>query len=212
MNKQNNNRVTSKKNHWEHVYESRSPQQVSWYQAEPGVSLHFIRAAGISHDAAIIDVGGGASVLADRLLDEGFSNITVMDISPSALAHARQRLGKMAGAVKWLEADVTSFRPKQQYMLWHDRAVLHFLTQKQERQKYVHALNEGLAPGGHLIVASFAKGGPERCSGLPIVQYDAARLLGELGPGFSLISERTEHHTTPGGGDQKFAWFHVQKH
>ncbi len=202
--------MTSKA-HWEKVYGSKSPKEVSWYQAEPTVSLDLIRASGIVDEAPIIDVGGGASVLADSLLDEGFKHITVLDISGAALACARNRMLRKAAAINWIEADVTQFSPPQPFALWHDRAVFHFLTEEDDREKYAAALRQGLVPGGHLIVATFAKGGPERCSGLDIVQYDSDKLLGVLGSDFRLADQRTEQHLTPGGTQQKFAWFHLTR-
>lgn len=199
----------NRKSHWDKVYGARSPQEVSWFQRRPTLSLELIRSAGIAHDAAIIDVGGGASVLTDRLIDEGFSDLTVLDLSGEALAHARKRLGSKAQSVNWIEADITEFNSPRSFMLWHDRAVLHFLIDEDDRQKYVAGLRRSLAPNGHVIIATFAIGGPRRCSGLDIVQYNADTLMEVLGSGFRLVDERTEKHLTPSGADQKFAWFHL---
>ncbi len=193
--------------HWQKVYEGKSPSEVSWFQSEPTVSLDFIHQCGLKPSDPIIDAGGGASVLVDHLLDEGYSQLTVLDVSGAALAASRKRLGTRAGQVEWIESDVTSYAPKRRFALWHDRAAFHFLTDPTDRRGYVSALGRALMPGGHLIIASFAIGGPERCSGLPIVQYDSKRLLGELGSGFRLTIERSETHVTPAGHTQEFAYF-----
>jgi SAM-dependent methyltransferase len=196
-----------RKQHWESVYTNKSPLEVSWYQTEPRLSLELIAASGVARDAAIIDVGGGASVLVDRLLAAGYTNLSVLDISAQALAHAQRRLGGQAGRVTWLEADITQFVPPQNYHLWHDRAVFHFLTDAADRRRYVEALRHGLVPGGQLIIAAFAIGGPLKCSNLDIAQYDAATLAAELGPEFRLLEERSELHHTPSGKDQRFGYY-----
>lgn len=201
-------RKEQRKEHWEAVYTEKSPLEVSWYQAEPRLSLELIEGTGLSREAAIIDVGGGASVLVDRLLDKGYRDITVLDLSGRALAHARKRLGPRGKDVAWFETDVTEFRPPRQYDLWHDRAVFHFLTDAADRRDYVETLKRSLAPGGHVIIAAFAIGGPEKCSGLDIVQYDSAKMAAELGEGFALVGEKIELHETPWGTGQKFAYFH----
>ena len=196
-----------RKTHWEKVYAGKSPQAVSWYQADPVLSLKLIEEAGLDKDDAVIDVGGGASTLVDALLNANHTDITVLDVSAHALRHAQDRLGKRATAVKWIEADVTDFVPPRRYRLWHDRAVFHFLTDAGDRQRYVASLKRALEPGGRVIMQTFAIGGPEKCSGLDIVQYDAGKLLAELGPAFELRQSGHETHVTPGGGEQAFAWF-----
>lgn len=200
-----------RKSHWERVYRDKSPLEVSWYQTAPTLSWELIRASGIEPDAPLIDVGGGASTLVDHLLDHGFSAVSVLDISAQALDHAQRRLGERAGRVHWTEADVTRFEPPQCYRLWHDRAVFHFLTETADRERYRTVLARALAPGGQLIMGTFAPGGPERCSGLPIVQYDAARMQAELGVDFVLQETRTETHRTPAGKDQLFNFFRFLK-
>ncbi|KPK38214.1 MAG: hypothetical protein AMJ69_09015 [Gammaproteobacteria bacterium SG8_47] len=195
------------KAHWERIYQDRSPASVSWYQREPTLSLAMIKRCALGREEALIDVGGGASVLVDRLLLAGYENVTVLDIAASALAHARARLGETAGSVTWIESDVTVFDPPQVYALWHDRAVFHFLTDADDRRRYVAALKRALRPDGHLILAAFSIGGPTRCSGLDIVQYDAHKLGTELGPAFSLQEECDEVHRTPGGAEQRFGFF-----
>ena len=183
------------------------PEEVSWYQKEPTLSLQLIRNTRIANDAPIIDVGGGASLLVDGLCERGFTRLAVLDISPQALAYARERLGDKAQRVEWYEADITTFVPPHRFILWHDRAVFHFLTDQSDRTRYVEVLKRTLEPGGHLLLAAFALDGPTRCSGLEIVQYDAAKLGRELGGEFRLVEERGETHVTPTGKQQKFAYF-----
>lgn len=203
--------MSDRKTHWEQVYTDKSPLQVSWYQREPAVSLQLARDTGLPLDAPIIDVGGGASVLVDNLLAAGFSRLAVLDISARALTHARERLGPKAQQVEWIEADVTAFVPSHRFALWHDRAVFHFLTDAADRRRYVETLLRALEPGGHVVIATFAIGGPTKCSGLDIVQYDAARLGEELGAEFALRGEVHEAHVTPGGKEQKFTYFRWQR-
>lgn len=200
-----------RKEHWENVYQTKSPLEVSWYQREPEVSLALIDRARIDPTAPVIDVGGGASVLVDRLLARGFEQVSVLDVSAKALAHAQTRLGDRAHAVEWLEADVTQFRPPHRFQLWHDRAVFHFLTDPEDRRAYVTALMESLEPGGYLIIATFAIGGPEKCSGLDICQYDAARMGAELGAEFELQEEVGETHATPAGKEQRFIFLRYRR-
>src|SRR5258705_12348249 len=153
--------------HWNEVYATKAPNQVSWFQAEPGVSSRLIAASGVSQDAAIIDIGGGTSVLVDRLLEAGFSNVSVLDIAENALERSITRLGQAAAKVKWIVADILSWVPQRGYDVWHDRAVFHFLTEENDRAAYRNVLSRGLKPGGSMIVATFAADGPERCSGFP---------------------------------------------
>ena len=199
------------KAHWEQIYGTRSPSEVSWYQSDPRSSLRLIEDTDIGREDPLIDVGGGASTLVDHLLEAGYARLAVLDISAAALARARKRLGDRAGRVEWLEADITEFVAPHPFRLWHDRAVFHFLTDPADQRRYVRNLDAALVPGGHLIVATFAVGGPEKCSGLPIVQYDAERLCAVLGPKFALEDTFTEVHHTPGGTDQDFAFFRLRK-
>jgi SAM-dependent methyltransferase len=199
--------MTDRKDHWEQVYRNKSPLEVSWYQKRPTLSLELIAHTGIDKGAPIIDIGGGASTLVDALLDEGYTNISVLDISSNALSQAQGRLGERAKAVDWIVADITSFSAMVKYSLWHDRAVFHFLTDKADRQAYVAALKDSLVPDGHVIVAAFGIGGPLQCSNLDIVQYDANKLCAELGPEFALVEEAAELHDTPDGRQQKFGYF-----
>lgn len=198
----------NRKSHWEKIYADKSPTEVSWYQKEPELSLRLIHNSGIARDEPVIDVGGGASLLVNRLSEEGFRHLAVLDISERALAGAREQLGDRASAVEWFDADVTRFVSPHPFMLWHDRAVFHFLTELADRHKYVDVLKRTLVKGGHLIMAAFAIGGPTKCSGLDIVQYDADKLCKELGDEFRLVEECSETHITPGDSKQRFAYFH----
>ena len=197
----------NRKAHWEGVYREKSPLEVSWFQKEPSLSLELIHRSGIAHDEPIIDVGGGASVLVDYLCKEGYTNLAVLDISAKALTSTKDRLGDIAKTIEWYEDDITRFKAPHPFSLWHDRAVFHFLTDKTDREKYVKGLKHALRPGGHLIMAAFAIGGPTKCSGLDIVQYDAQKLMAELDEGFELLEERYEVHITPAEKEQKFVYF-----
>ena len=201
-------KISERKTHWENVYSKNSPLEVSWYQKAPLLSLRLIHNSRIALDAPIIDVGGGASVLVDYLCEEGYTDIEVLDIATMALAYAKERLAEKACGVEWHNTDVLNFVPPHEYSLWHDRAVFHFLTEKADREKYVNVLKHALQPGGHLIIMAFAIGGPLKCSGLEIVQYDADKLMAELGDGFELVEQGHETHETPAGNKQKFAYFH----
>lgn len=193
--------------HWESIYRSRQPDEVSWYQAEPRRSLELVRRAAPDTAASIIDVGGGASRLVDGLLAAGYRDLTVLELSGAALGHSRTRLGPAAAAVRWIEADVLAAElPPAAYDVWHDRAVFHFLTAAVDRSRYVAQLRTALKPGGHAIVATFAPDGPERCSGLPVVRYSPESLGETLGPGFRLVEDIREEHPTPGGKSQAFVY------
>lgn len=199
--------MIDRKSHWEKIYKNKILMQMSWYQEEPTLSLQLIRKIQLAHDAPIIDVGGGTSLLVDYLVREGYTNVSVLDVSAKALTTARDRLGDDASNIEWLQKDVTRFTPPHRFSLWHDRAVFHFLTDKSDRENYLKALNRALEPNGHIIIATFAIGGPEKCSGLDIVQYDAEKLMAELGTGFELVETRTETHITPTNKEQRFAYF-----
>ena len=192
--------------HWQRIYETRSPTEVSWYEPAPERSLELIRATGIPLEAPILDVGGGASLLVDHLLASGYTDVSVLDLSPAALEQARVRLGPGARRVIWIVADITSFVPERRYVLWHDRAVFHFFLRPEEQRRYLAALRKGLAPHGHVVLATFGPEGPERCSGLAVQRYSAAALETLLGPGFQLRSSRIEQHRTPGGETQEFLY------
>ena len=197
---------TSQQQHWDDVYTQKAEDEVSWFQPEAAMSLDLIARCALPPDAKIIDVGGGASRLVDGLLDRGFVDVTVVDLSAAALAKARARLGERAQPVSWVAADVTTFEPPARYALWHDRAVFHFLTAPADRAAYVRVLERALADGGHAIVGTFAPDGPERCSGLPVVRYDAAALAAALGPSLTLIESARHEHVTPSGKVQAFTF------
>lgn len=192
--------------HWQSVYGTKAPGDVSWFQERPDVSLALIEATGLPNDAAILDVGGGASTLVDHLLASGHSALAVLDISEAALSHARARLGDDAQRVAWIAADVTRLLPAAPVDIWHDRAVLHFLTARSERKAYFDTFRAALKAGGWAVIAGFAPGGPLKCSGLDIVQHDSASLMELLGPGFELIETRNEVHRTPWGAEQAFRY------
>lgn len=196
----------NRQEHWEKVYAGKSPEAVSWYQSRPAVSLELVAAAGIRPQDPVIDVGGGASTFVDGLLEAGFSAATVLDLSARALAHARERLGARAASVQWIHEDLTRFRPTTRFALWHDRAVFHFLVDAADRVVYVDSLRQALAPGGTVIIATFAPDGPEKCSGLPVMRHDEASLQRELGPEFKLQESRRETHLTPWRSEQRFQY------
>lgn len=202
--------MTDRKKHWENVYSAKPATEASWYQPEPALSLRLINEAGLQKDSPLIDIGGGASTLVDALCKDGYAAVTVLDVSAGALAVARDRLGDRASEVQWVEADVTEYEAPQRVQLWHDRAVFHFLTDGTDRARYVRTLRRSILPGGQVIIMTFAIGGPKKCSGLDIVQYDAEKMCMELGPEFELLDTGHDVHITPAGGEQKFAWFRLQ--
>jgi ubiquinone/menaquinone biosynthesis C-methylase UbiE len=194
----------SRRDHWENVYATKGENEVSWFQENPTLSLELITLAGATPGSAIIDIGGGASRLVDALVERGFQAITVLDISEAPLAAAKARLGNRANQVEWVVADVTKWEPQQLYDLWHDRAAFHFLTDKHDRSAYVARLTKAVKPGGYAIIATFAPDGPERCSGLPVVRYDAESLGRALGCAFELVETCRHEHLTPAGSEQRF--------
>jgi hypothetical protein len=195
---------TDRKAHWEEVYATKGETGVSWHQAEPRLSLELIRAVAPADGGRIIDVGGGASVLVDRLLDLPFERIAILEIAETALDKVRRRLGDRARRVEWVAADVTEIRDVGTFDVWHDRAVFHFLTDAADREKYADLARRTVPEGGHLIIASFADDGPKRCSDLDVCRYNAASMAAELGEGFSLINQARETHTTPWNASQAF--------
>lgn len=200
------------KDHWEKVYASKAATEVSWFQPHAQLSLKLIRDAGVPASASIIDVGGGASTLVDDLLAAGYASVTVLDLSGSALAAARARLGTRAAQVQWVEANVVEVDlPAHAYDVWHDRAVFHFLTAEQDRRAYVQAVLRAVKPGGLVIVATFAEDGPTQCSGLPVMRYSAHELHAEFGAPFVLLGHEQESHHTPAGGEQKFVYCFCRK-
>ncbi|MGO8754937.1 MAG: class I SAM-dependent methyltransferase [Gallionellaceae bacterium] len=198
--------------HWEKVYQTKPADQVSWFQEHAERSLQFIRNTGVAKDGHIIDVGGGASTLVDDLLRDDYRNLTVLDISAAALQAAQKRLGQDAARVHWLEADITQIVfPEASVDVWHDRAVFHFLTDPQDRQRYVRAVLRAVKPGGHVIVATFAEDGPLSCSGLDIMRYRPDTLHDEFGAAFDLVQSADETHHTPAGAEQKFIYCYCRR-
>ena len=204
-------RPEDRKQHWERVYAEKSPQEVSWYQAVPELSLALIERHLPDRSARLVDVGGGASTLVDHLLARGYRELVVLDLAERALAAARQRLGERAAAVQWVAGDVTTCALPGPFALWHDRAVFHFLTEAADRQAYLRQLRAHLPPGGIVVIAAFSPEGPTMCSGLPIVQYDAERLGATLGPEFAHLESHEESHRTPAGGIQQFGYHVFQR-
>jgi SAM-dependent methyltransferase len=202
---------TIRQAHWEEVYTTRGETDVSWFQDNPACSLELIELARPGRDAAIIDVGGGASRLVDGLLDRGFRHVTVLDISAAALDLAALRLGRRASEVGWIVEDVTAWEPSRRFDIWHDRAAFHFLVEPADRAAYVARLKGALVGGGHAIIATFAADGPDACSGLPVHRYDAAGLATELGAEFTLLESRSHDHATPWNATQRFQFSIFQK-
>jgi SAM-dependent methyltransferase len=196
--------ATDRKTHWEQVYSTKPEAGVSWYQDDPRLSLELIGAVASAGGGRIIDVGAGASVLVDRLLDLPFGEIAALDISETALGKARARLGERAEQVRWVVADVTEAPALGTFDVWHDRAVFHFLTDPDDRRSYAELARVTVPGGGHLIIATFADDGPRRCSDLDVCRYNARSLASELAAGFSLVREARETHTTPWGSSQAF--------
>ena len=195
------------KQHWESIYRTRAPTEVSWFQPDPALSLRLITEAAPSRDAVILDVGGGASTLVDGLLGLGYRHLGVLDLSAAALAHVRARLGPRAAQVTWYEADILSVQlPAAGIDVWHDRAVFHFLTDPADRERYVAQVQRSVRPGGYVLVATFGEEGPTRCSGLEVTRYSPASLHGAFGPQFRLLQSVREDHVTPAGTHQAFVY------
>ncbi len=197
----------SRVEHWEHVYQTKGPDQVSWFQAEASLSRQLIETVAPARSSSIIDIGAGASTLVDGLLEADYNSLTVLDLSSAALQLARERLGLRAAGVDWLAADVLDFAfPAQAFDVWHDRAVFHFLTVEADRRRYVRQVQHAVRPGGLVIVATFAEDGPMRCSGLEVARYSPTQLHAEFGAPFALLESHRESHTTPSGATQAFTY------
>lgn len=195
------------RSHWERVYQTKRPDEVSWYRAHLETSLALIEEAAPGRGARIIDIGGGESTLVDDLVGQGYRNVSVLDLSSTALDVAKERMGAKVGSVDWLCGDVTTFAlTKHRYDVWHDRAVFHFLTQAMDRAAYVRQVAHAVKPGGHVIVATFGPEGPTKCSGLDVVRYDPDALHDEFGSRFRLMKHLTELHRTPAGIVQQFVY------
>ena len=198
-----------RREHWDRVYSAKSPVELTWFQETPTVSLELIKETGLGPEQWVFDVGGGTSTLPSFLLDEGFRNLSVLDVSERAIATAKAQLGERAKGVEWFGTDLLEFEPPHRWALWHDRAVFHFLTSLEDRDEYCRVLELGLEPGGHLIIATFALDGPLKCSGLDVVRYSPESLQAVLGPEYQLRGSLEEVHATPSGGTQNFiyTWF-----
>lgn len=197
--------------HWQNIYAEKSPNSVSWFCAHDTPSLAILDTLQLTCTDPIIDIGGGSSTFVDDLLQRGFRDITVLDISATALDAARARLGPQSGTIKWVVGNVLDIDlPKRHYRLWRDRAVFHFLIEAKDRAAYLDQLKGSLVAGGDIIIATFASDGPERCSGLPVVRYDADDLHRELGKDFALMTSRKILHKTPAGNDQWFTYCHFR--
>jgi SAM-dependent methyltransferase len=209
--------------HWESVWTTREVDDVSWFQQSPDVSLELISSAGTLGDAqssvdgpggelvvdSVVDIGGGASSLVDQLLDRGVGHVAVLDVSAAALATSQERLADRSAGVEWIVSDLLAWEPQRRYALWHDRAVLHFLTDPSDQARYAAVVDAAVQPGGYVVIGTFALDGPEACSGLPVQRHDAAsiiELLGRSGRRFDLVESRREDHVTPSGAVQKFTW------
>jgi len=197
----------SNKPHWESVYAAKAPDAVSWYAPHLVQSLHYIRAGAPNNRAAIVDIGGGESTLVDDLLADGYTNVSVLDLSATALEVAQRRLGKVSKAVTWVVGDILDIEfETNTYDVWHDRAVFHFLTTDEQRQRYVHQVLRALRPGGFAIVGTFGPEGPKECSGLPVSRYAPEELHGTFGKPFQLVESTVETHVTPWGAPQQFVY------
>lgn len=197
--------------HWDAKYRSSPFEGLSWYQRVPQESLRLIEMAGIACDAPVIDAGGGASLLAETLVQLGYMDVTVVDCSLAALDEARDRMGASASGVSWICGDIRTFRSLKKFSLWHDRAVFHFMTSEDDRRRYLESLDACLAEDGVAIIGTFATNGPERCSGLPVQRYDAELISSVFLPNFELVSACDAQHYTPNGSTQEFVWFSFRR-
>lgn len=202
--------MVDRSDHWERIYREKPATSLSWHEGIPRVSLDLIEATSIPKDAWIVDIGGGASRLAEGLVAAGYSNLTVLDLSATALAQSRSRIGHEA-PVEWVVADVLQWEPTHRYTLWHDRAVFHFLTAPEDRASYRDVMLNAIRPGGFAIIGTFAPDGPERCSGLPVVRYDAEALIDVFGMDFALRRSIRHEHVTPAGAVQNFHFGTLQR-
>ena len=194
-----------RRSHWDNVYHTKPATEVSWFEAEPTNSLSLIQSVAPS-GGRLIDVGGGASLLVDRLVAAGTWDVTVLDVSATALELAQARLHEQGNRVEWIQADITEVQQLGTYDIWHDRAVVHFLTALDDRAAYLARLRRALRDGGHVILGTFALNGPEKCSGLPVCRYDARSLAATLGTDYSLVQTLEHSHPTPGGTTQLFTF------
>ncbi|NWJ50648.1 MAG: class I SAM-dependent methyltransferase [Bacteroidetes bacterium] len=200
-----------RKRHWENIYQTKNLKEVSWFQPTPATSLDFFKQFNVPATAKIIDIGGGDSLLVDHLLDLGYLNITVLDISDIALDKAKQRLGERALKVKWIVADAATFKPTEKYDFWHDRAAFHFLTQEQEIENYLDTIQKSIKPSGILVIGTFSEQGPKKCSGIEIKQYSETSMTDRLKKYFEKIKCITVDHKTPSDTIQNFVFCSFRK-
>lgn len=199
--------MSTRSEHWESVYGRKRSDQVSWFRPHLEQSLGYVKRAALGREAAIIDIGGGASTFVDDVLELGHQNVSVLDLSSTALEIARHRLGERGASVKWLVGDITQLElPRHAFDFWHDRAVFHFLREPEDRARYVAAVRRALKPGGHIVVATFGPGGPDRCSDLDTMRYSADELHGVFGGEFQKVDHLVELHSTPSGREQEFVY------
>lgn len=203
--------MEDRKEHWNKVYDSKTPTEVSWYEPMPETSLNYITECKLDNDAAIIDIGGGDSFLAEFLLAKGFTDLTVVDISEKAIERAKKRLGERAEEIKWIVADASEFKPERQYDLWHDRAAFHFLTEDEQVQNYLQTVKRSVKPGGFLVIGTFSENGPKKCSGIEIRQYSVSQMQDLFSDDFTTMSCKNIDHTTPSGGIQNFTFCSFRK-
>lgn len=200
-----------RRKHWENIYQIKQPDEVSWYQPTPETSLEFITQFKVPTNEKIIDIGGGDSFLVDHLLDKGYENITVLDISQAAIDKARQRLGNRAEKVKWIVADAATFKPIEKYDFWHDRAAFHFLTDDREITHYLETARQNINPSGVLVIGTFSEQGPKKCSGIEIKQYSEKTMTDRLKMFFEKIKCITVDHRTPFDTIQNFVFCSFRK-
>jgi len=200
-----------RKKHWEYIYQTKQLNEVSWYEPTPETSLDFFKQFNVPLNAKIIDIGGGDSLLVDHLLDKGYTDVTILDISEAAINRAKQRLGDKAEKVKWIVADAAKFQPTEKYDFWHDRAAFHFLTDEQEISNYLETAQNNLRPAGALVIGTFSEQGPKKCSGIEIKQYSETTMTDRLKKFFEKIKCITIDHTTPFGTVQNFVFCSFKK-
>ncbi|MCY2688679.1 class I SAM-dependent methyltransferase [Salinimicrobium sp. TH3] len=197
--------------HWDKVYSEKAPTEVSWYEPMPEISLNLIKECNLEKDAAIIDIGGGDSFLAEFLVSKDYTDVTVVDISKNAIQRAKERMCEKADKVTWIVADAANFKPNKKFDLWHDRAAFHFLTNEEQRENYLKTLFESIKPGGYVILSTFSDKGPPTCSGLPVQRYSVGDMQKLFEEEFSVLSGRSLDHTTPSGKTQNFTVCSFQK-
>ena len=203
--------LSGKQDHWENIYSSKTEDELSWFQPYPRMSMEFVDLSKISLAANIIDIGGGDSHFVDALLDKGYQNIWVLDISANAIQKAKERLGKRASKVHWIVSDIAAFQPPVQFDLWHDRAAFHFFTTEERIYKYVSVAQDAIKKNGYLTLGTFSDNGPKKCSGLEIRQYTEASIANRFEVNFDIIKCTREDHVTPSRTVQNFLFCHFRK-